>query len=79
MNTRAPVTNERVAQDLGITHSTVSRIRSGHRLPSLQLVRRIEAVLGWPVGEQVSSLDPTTYARAFEALLEKRYDEAATT
>lgn len=74
MTTKAPVTNQRVADDLGITHSAVSRIRSGDRLPSLQLVRRIAGQLGWPVDEQVSSLDPKTYAAAFEKVLAKRYD-----
>lgn len=74
-NTRAPVTNQRVAEALGITHSAVSRIRSGDRLPSLQLVRRISNVLNWPVDEQVSTLDPGTYAAAFEDLLSRRFDE----
>lgn len=74
METRALVTNQRVAEDLGITHSAVSRIRSGDRLPSLQLVRKIEAVFGWPVSEQIEDLDPHRYAVAFEAVLAKRYD-----
>lgn len=74
MTDRAPVTNQRVADDLGVTHSAISRIRSGDRLPSLQLVRRIDAVLGWAVDEQVSSLDPEVYAKNFENLLAKRYD-----
>lgn len=74
MSTRAPVTNQRVADDLGVTHSMISRIRSGDRLPSLQLVRRINATLGWSIDEQISSLDPKVYAEAFEAVLAKRYD-----
>lgn len=73
MATRALVTNQRVAEDLGITHSTVSRIRSGDRLPSLQLVRRIAARYGWPVEEQIEDLDPARYAVAFEAVLGRRY------
>lgn len=75
MTTRARVTNQRVADDLDLTHSAVSRIRSGNRLPSLNLVRRIEAVLGWSVEEQVSSLDPEVYAENFERILAKRYGD----
>lgn len=74
MSTRAQVTNQRVADDLGVTHSMISRIRSGDRLPSLQLVRRISGALGWPVEDQVASLDPVKYAEEFERLLVKRYD-----
>ena len=73
METRATVTNQRVADDLGITHSMVSRIRSGDRLPSLQLVRKIEAAYGWSVADQITDLDPKRYAVAFEAILAKRY------
>lgn len=75
MTTKANVTNQRVAEDLGITHSMVSRIRSGDRMPSLKLVRRIETVLGWPAAEQIASLDPKVYAIGFETLLAKRYDD----
>ena len=73
VTTRALVTNQRVAEDLGITHSAVSRIRSGDRLPSLALVRRIAARYGWRVEDQIEDLDPERYAAAFEAVLAKRY------
>lgn len=73
MTTKASATNQRIADDLGITHSMVSRIRSGDRLPSLQLVRRINVVYGWSIEEQISSLDPKTYAVEFEKLLGRRY------
>lgn len=74
MSTRSQVTNQRVANDLNITHSAVSRIRSGDRLPSLRLVRRIEIVLGWAAAEQIEDLDPKRYADAFEKVLIRRYD-----
>jgi len=73
MGTRALVTNQQVADDIGITHSAVSRIRSGDRLPSIQLVRKIAATYGWPVEQQIEDLDPARYAVAFEAVLAKRY------
>lgn len=71
---RSPVTNQRVGEDLGVSHSMISRIRSGDRLPSLALVRRISVAFGWPIDDQISSLDPKVYAEAFEAMLLKRYD-----
>lgn len=74
MATKAPVTNQRVADDLGVTHAHISRIRSGDRLPSLQLVRRIEVKLGWLVSDQIADLDPGRYAAAFEVVLTKRYE-----
>lgn len=72
---KAPVTNQRVADELGVSHSAISRIRSGDRLPSLQLVRVIEAKFGWPVAKQIETLDPRYYAAEFEAILSKRYNE----
>lgn len=74
MTTKAPVTNQRVADDLGLTHSAVSRIRSGDRLPSLKLVQKIALVYGWSVEEQIADHDAERYAIAFEAILSKRYD-----
>lgn len=71
---RAGVSNPRVAADLGISESMVSRIRSGDRLPSIQLVRKIATVYGWPVAEQIEDLDPGRYAVAFEDLLRRRYE-----
>lgn len=72
--TRATVTNQRVAEELGITHSMVSRIRSGDRLPSINLVRQIADKFGWPVSKQIEDLDPKRYADAFEAVLIRRFD-----
>lgn len=72
MTTRAQVTNEQVAKDLGITHSMVSRIRTGDREPSLRLIRTIEEVMGWPINDQAVNLDHN-YAKAFETVLERHY------
>ena len=74
MSTRSRVTNQKVADDLHITHSAVSRIRSGDRLPSLQLIRRIYAAYGWSYDEQMKDLHPERYATEFEKVLIRRYD-----
>lgn len=74
MTARALVTNEQVAQNLGISHSMVSRIRSGDRLPSYTLMHRIEAALQWTIADQVTATrPPITYAQEFELALVRRY------
>lgn len=71
---RASVTNERVAEDLGISHSMVSRIRSGHRFPSVALMRRITDVYRWKGDRQMRVFGTPRYAVEFEACLRKHYD-----
>lgn len=68
------VTNQRVAEDLGLTHSGVSRIRSGDRLPSISVMIKVEEVLGWRVQSQVQVIAaPRKYAQEFETFLCKKY------
>lgn len=38
--------NQQVAQTLGIHYTTVSRLRSGQRTPSLQLMKQISTTYG---------------------------------
>lgn len=75
---RAPVTNERVAQDLGVTHSAVSRIRSGQRHPSVALMRKITDVYRWKGDRQMRLFATHAYSQEFEKVLGSHYgDEAA--
>lgn len=74
MTTKAAVTNQRVAEDLGITHSMVSRIRSGDRIPSLAVMLTIHE-WGWGLEKQALARKLGTYASDFEALLVTRYVE----
>jgi transcriptional regulator with XRE-family HTH domain len=46
------MTNREVAELLGLTHSAVSRLRAGNRLPNLDTMSRIETALNWPAGDQ---------------------------
>lgn len=71
---KAPVTNQRVAEDLGVTHATISRIRSGDRLPSLALMLTIEKVTRWRLSAQVRWRQEGKYATAFEQMLYKHYE-----
>jgi transcriptional regulator with XRE-family HTH domain len=70
------LTNRRVAQLLDLTHSGVSRIRSGDRLPSIDLMSTIAKVLDWPVNEQFAARDKgrDAYKTGFEEAV-RRYAE----
>ena len=69
-DTRAPITNEQIAQDLEISHSMVSRIRSGSRRPSLALMIKISAVYMWKVEAQTHDYERHQYAAGFERALQ---------
>ncbi len=45
------LTQEQMAFDLGVAISTLSRIESGHRYPSFELLDKISAYLRVPVSE----------------------------
>jgi DNA-binding XRE family transcriptional regulator len=77
MSVRSAVTNQRVADDLNITHSMVSRIRSGDRHPSLVLACRINKMFDWPLQDQVNAINAGNYAVLFEQRLEFTYDRQA--
>lgn len=66
-------TNSDVASRVGLTHSGVSRIRSGARLPSIAVMRRIETVYGWNTQKQIESREQGTYAEDFESALVGQY------
>lgn len=72
MTKTAPVvapTNQEVGERIGLTHSSVSRLRSGARLPSVPTMARIQEVYGWSVQEQVEARGRGTYADEFEAAI----------
>ncbi|AZS08165.1 helix-turn-helix DNA-binding domain protein [Arthrobacter phage Huckleberry] len=70
------LTNVAVAEKLNIDHSTVSRIRSGQRYPSRELMRRIEGTFDWKVVHQLELLPDKgrnlRYAQEFEKKILKR-------
>jgi transcriptional regulator with XRE-family HTH domain len=70
---KAAVTNQRVADDLGITHSAVSRIRSGDRAPGLEVMMTMHESWGWDLAEQALARKLGTYAEEFERVLAARY------
>lgn len=77
MTVRAQVTNQKVAEDLGITHSMVSRIRSGDREPSLSLMMQIAQLFGWSLDSQATAISNDRYGEEFEWELKDHYDKAS--
>ena len=71
---RAPVTNERVATDLGISESMVSRIRSGNRHPSVTTMKKITEVTRWKIQSQSNVWGTPAYAAKFEECLARHYN-----
>ena len=52
---RTEVTNQAVADDLSVSHATISRIRSGDRMPGLDLMLKIEKLTGWKLSAQAKA------------------------
>lgn len=65
------LTNRGVGDRIGLTHSAISRIRSGGRLPSIAVMRRIETEFGWTIQDQVVSVEAGSYHVDFEKVLER--------
>ncbi|AZF97663.1 helix-turn-helix DNA-binding domain protein [Arthrobacter phage CallieOMalley] len=70
------LTNVAVAEKLKVDHSTISRIRSGQRYPSRELMRRIEGEFDWKVVHQLELLPDKgrnlRYSQEFEKKIIKK-------
>lgn len=73
--TEADVSHAEVGRLLGCNFSMASRLRSGLRHPSVQMIGTIERVFGWKAGAQVKSANAGTYAADFEQCLIRKYGE----
>lgn len=60
-----------VAEALGVSVATVSRLCSGDRKPSLDLIVRIEEVFGWSVQDQANELRCDAYYSEFQKKVEQ--------
>lgn len=69
MNER--VTNECIAEKVNMHHSSISRIRSGDRVPNRDTMASFETILGWDLGEQIRAAVEGDYAAKFEAYITK--------
>ena len=71
---RAGLTQSALAQRAGVPQSTVSRIESGARLPSSELVERLVSAAGFEIRVSLGEPDPST-AALFERTLRRTPDE----
>lgn len=72
--TRSDVSNLQIANDLGhLSHSSISRIRSGDRVPTYETIWRIHEVYSWPIFDQVEAILNKTYPAKFEQRLNLHY------
>lgn len=60
------------AEALGCSMSTVSRIVSGDRTPSVDLMKEIRRVFSWGLEAQVEAIDSGEYAELFKTKMERR-------
>lgn len=65
------MTNQEVATLIGLSHSSVSRIRKGERSPSLEAMVRIDSTLNWPIDQQVTAKIEGVYAAYFEGQIDR--------
>ena len=74
--TQAAPTNVEVGLAIGLSHSTVSRIRSGDRLPSMAVMSEIERAYGWTRIDQWAARDAGRYADEFELAIRGQFRTA---
>lgn len=66
------MTRTEMADALGCSLATVSRICSGHRTPSLELMSEIRRVLSWSIEAQADEMRCGNYPQVFEQKMELR-------
>lgn len=61
--------NPQVGELIDLSASSVSRLRSGFRRPTLETMRAVETVFDWPLTAQLTALDARVWPAGFEAAL----------
>jgi transcriptional regulator with XRE-family HTH domain len=61
-----------MAEALGCSEATVSRLRSGERTPSVRLMSEIRRILSWSMDEQAAAIDRGDYAAVFTGKMDRR-------
>lgn len=72
------MTNEAIGQMIGLSHSAVSRLRRGQRLPSVPIMVAIELEFGWLVADQVKARTcdgVAAYASQFNEAVTAYFDD----
>lgn len=63
------VSNQELGVLIGLSHSSVSRLRSGERGTSVQVMLKVERLLSWDLHDQIAQRDKGKYAEKLERLL----------
>lgn len=80
MTTPAPVmTNRSIGELIGCTHSMVSRIRAGKRLPGVEVLMAIQAEFDIPLSELMAARlkGPKEFSKLFQSALAQRAKQTA--
>jgi transcriptional regulator with XRE-family HTH domain len=72
---RADIANTEIAKTLDVQHTTVSRYRSGDRVPSLDVMLKIAEEYDWGLELQALSRQAGTWHEGFEAALATKFGE----
>lgn len=67
-----------LAEQIDRSQAHVSRLRSGDRLPSMDLMWAVERVLEWPAGEQLAAVRAKRYHTELSARLDADEEQATT-
>jgi transcriptional regulator with XRE-family HTH domain len=59
------LSNEAIGQRIGVSHASVSRYKSGTRLPEVETMAAIATEFDWPVKDQVAARMAGEYASEF--------------
>jgi transcriptional regulator with XRE-family HTH domain len=65
------VTQSQIAQELGVSLATVSRIRSADRNPTLDLMVKLDEVYGWPISKQAVLYKQGLWLEGFETRIQQ--------
>lgn len=60
------LSNIKLGELLGLSHASVSRYRSGDRLPSSGVMAQISRLTGWTMDSQYKARDEGTYPAEFD-------------
>lgn len=72
---RANITNKEIGKTLDLDHTTVSRYRSGDRIPSLEIMLKIATEYNWDLTLQALSKKADLWHEGFEAALATLHGE----
>jgi len=61
--------NSSVGRRIAMSTSGVCRLRMGNRLPSNEVMHRIEDAYDWPILDQFAAINRGTYAQDFDRML----------